>query len=121
MRINELMSSPAMTVWSWRPISEAGRLLLRQGVTPLGVGDADGPPRGIVSRSDLLRHRVAPDPRAHMVPAPPDPTQPPLIVADVMTKDVVALPPTTDEAEAAAIMLQRRIRSIPVIEDGRLL
>jgi CBS domain-containing protein len=121
MRISELMSSPAMTVWSWRPISEAGRLLLRQGVTALCVVDADGRLLGIVSRSDLLRHRVAPDPRAHMVPAPPDPTQPPVTVADVMTKDVVALPPTTDEADAAAIMLQRRIRSIPVVEDGRLL
>src|SRR4051812_43597467 len=57
MRISELVSSPAMTVWSWRPISEAGRLLLRQGVTALCVVDADGRLLGIVSRSDLLRHR----------------------------------------------------------------
>src|SRR3954454_3961022 len=121
MRISELMSSPAITVWSWRPISEAGRLLLRRGVTALCVVDREGRLLGIVSRSDLLRHRLVPDPRAHMVPAPADPTSPPVTVADVMTKDVMALPPTTDEADAAAIMLERRIRSIPVVEDGRLL
>src|SRR4051794_11460269 len=121
MRISELMSSPAMTVWSWRPISEAGRLLLRRGVTALCVVDGDGHLLGVVSRSDLLRHRVARDPRAHVRPTLLDRTAPPVTVADVMTKDVLALPPTADEADAAEIMLERRIRSIPVVEDGRLL
>src|SRR3954466_2342831 len=121
MRINELMSSPAMTVWSWRPISEAGRLLLRQGVTALCVVDRDGRLLGVVSRSDLLRHRVARDPRAHARPTQLDRTPPPATVADVMTKDVLALPPSADEADAAEIMLRDRIRSIPVVEDGRLL
>jgi CBS domain-containing protein len=121
MRIGELMSSPAMTVWYWRPITEAGRLLLRQNVTALCVVDGDGHLLGIVSRSDLLRHRVARDPRAHMRPAPLDRAPAPTTVADVMTKDVLVLPPTADEADAAEIMLERRIRSIPVVEDGRLL
>jgi CBS domain-containing protein len=121
MRIGELMSSPALTVWSWRPVSEAGRLLLRQGVTALCVVNGDGRLLGIVSRSDLLRHRLVPDPRGDMVPTPSDPTPPRVTVADVMTKDVVALSPATDEAVAAAIMLERGIRSIPVVEDGRLL
>jgi uncharacterized protein len=121
MRISELMSSPAMTVWSWRPIAEAGRLLLRHGVTALCVVDGEGRLLGIVSRSDLLRHRVARDPRAHVRPTPLDGTPPPVTVAEVMTKDVLVLPPSADEADAAGIMLERRIRSIPVVEDGRLL
>jgi CBS domain-containing protein len=121
MRIGDLMSTPAMTVWSWRPISEAGRLLLRRGVTALCVVDRDGRLLGVVSRSDLLRHRVTRDPRAHMRPTSLDRTQPPTTVADVMTRDVLALPPSADEADAAQLMLDRRIRSIPVVEDGRLL
>jgi hypothetical protein len=38
-----------------------------------------------------------------------------------MTTAVVSLPPTTDEADAAKVMLERRIRSVPVVEDGRVL
>src|SRR4051812_38319675 len=121
MRIGDLMSTPALTVWGWRPITEAGRLLLRRGVTALCVVDRDGHLIGVVSRSDLLRHRVSRDPRAHLRPAPPDRTRPPTTVAEVMTRDVLALPPGTDEADAAQLMLDRRIRSIPVVEDGRIL
>jgi CBS domain-containing protein len=121
MRIAELMSTPALTVWSWRPIPEAGRLLLRQNVTALCVVDRDGRLVGVVSRSDLLRHRVTRDPRAHLQPTPLDRSDPPATVAEVMTRDVVALPPTADEADAAQLMLERRIRSIPVVDDGRLL
>src|SRR3954449_5452959 len=98
MRIGELMSSPAMTVWCWRPISEAGRLLLRRGVTALCVVDRDGRLLGVVSRSDVLRHRVTHDPRAHLRLTPPDRTRPPTTVADVMTREVLALPPSADEA-----------------------
>jgi CBS-domain-containing membrane protein len=121
MRIAELMSTPALTVWPWRPIPEAGRLLLRQNVTALCVVDDDGRLIGVVSRSDLLRHRLTRDPRAHLRPTPMDRTEPPTTVADVMTRDVVALPPTADEADAAQLMLERGIRSIPVVDDGRLL
>jgi CBS domain-containing protein len=121
MRIAELMSTPALTVWSWRPIPEAGRLLLRQNVTALCVVDRDGRLVGVVSRSDLLRHRLTRDPRAHLRPTPLDRSDPPATVADVMTRDVVALPPTADEADAAQLMLERRIRSMPVVDDGRLL
>ena len=75
---------------------------------------------GVVSRSDLLRHRLVRDPRAHLRPAPEDDTEPPRTVADVMTKDVLALPPSADEADAAQMMLERRVRSLPVVEDGRV-
>jgi uncharacterized protein len=51
------------------------------------------------------------------VPAPESPRT----VADVMTTAVVSLPPTADAADAAALMLERRIRSLPVVEDGRVL
>jgi CBS domain-containing protein/nitroimidazol reductase NimA-like FMN-containing flavoprotein (pyridoxamine 5'-phosphate oxidase superfamily) len=120
MRIDELMSSPATTVRPEVPITEAGRLLLGHGITAVCVVDSDGHLAGVVSRSDLLRHRLVRDPRAHLRPVLDDETEPPHTVADVMTKDVLALPPSADEADAAEMMLERRIRSIPVVEDGRV-
>ena len=77
MRIGELMSSPATTVVSWLPIAEAGRLLLGHGITAVCVVDEQVRLVGIVSRSDLLRHRLVRDPRAHLRPAPEDDTEPP--------------------------------------------
>jgi CBS domain-containing protein len=120
MRIGELMSSPATTVVSGLPIAEAGRLLLGRGITAVCVVDEQVHLVGIVSRSDLLRHRLVRDPRAHLRPVPDDDTEPPHTVADVMTTDVLALPPSADEADAAELMLERRIRSVPVVEDGRV-
>jgi CBS domain-containing protein len=121
MRIDELMSSPATTVEPGVPIAEAGRLLLGRGITAVCVVDRQAHLVGVVSRSDLLRHRLVRDPRAHLRPVPEDASEPPQTVADVMTKDVLALPPSADEADAAEIMLERRIRSVPVVEGGRVL
>ncbi len=120
MRIGELMSSPATTVVRWLPIAEAGRLLLGHGITAVCVVDEQVRLVGVVSRSDLLRHRLVRDPRAHLRPAPEDDTEPPRTVADVMTKDILALPPSADEADAAQMMLERRVRSLPVVEEGRV-
>ena len=120
MRIGELMSSPATTVDPGAPITEAGRLLLARGITAVCVVDAGGRLVGVVSRSDLLRHRLVRDPRAHLRPVAEDDTEPPHTVAEVMTKDVLALAPSADEADAAQLMLDNRIRSLPVVEDGRV-
>lgn len=120
MRIRELMTRPATTVRPGTPIREAGRLLLEHGITAVCVVDHQGHLAGVVSRSDLLRHRLVRDPRAHLRPIPDDDSEPPHTVADVMTTDVLALPPSADEADAAELMLERRIRSVPVLEDDRV-
>jgi CBS-domain-containing membrane protein len=99
-------------------MAEAGHLLLDGRTTALPVVDADRLV-GMISRSDLLRHRVFRDPRAHPQ-ADLDRTEPPHTVADMMTPDPITLPPGADEAEAASIMLQHGIRSLPVVRDGRL-
>jgi len=39
-------------------------------------------------------------------------------VAEVMTRDVICCPPTTDLDEVSAIMQARRIRHIPVCDEG---
>ena len=41
-------------------------------------------------------------------------------ISDVMTRDVVTLTPSHSVKHAAQLMLERRISSIPVVEDGKL-
>jgi acetoin utilization protein AcuB len=43
-----------------------------------------------------------------------------LLVKDSMTREVVALPPQATAGEALALCRERRIRHLPVMEDGRL-
>jgi len=43
-----------------------------------------------------------------------------LVVKEVMTSDVVTIAPDTALAEAARVMLQRKIGCLPVVEGGRL-
>jgi CBS-domain-containing membrane protein len=41
----------------------------------------------------------------------------PVVVADVMTEDVVALPATSDVGDVAEAMLAYDVRSIPILDD----
>jgi acetoin utilization protein AcuB len=43
-----------------------------------------------------------------------------LLVKDSMTREVVVLPPQATAGEALALCRERRIRHLPVLEDGRL-
>lgn len=43
-----------------------------------------------------------------------------LLVKDVMTTDPITVPPDTPLAEAARIMLERKVGCLPVVEAGKL-
>jgi CBS domain-containing protein len=44
-----------------------------------------------------------------------------VMVEDVMTKSVVSISPDDDIVAAASLMAQRKIRHVPVVQDGNLL
>lgn len=120
MRGHEMMSRQVVAARPSMPITEASMLLLDHGVRTLPVVADDAHLVGIVSGSDLLRGRVGIDPRAHARPLQFVDVDPPHTVSQVMTEDVVSLPPDADQAEFAAAMLEHNIRSIPVVSENRL-
>jgi CBS-domain-containing membrane protein len=61
-----------------------------------------------------------PDPRAHALRWPPPAAETPHLVHEVMTREVLALPPDADAADAARLMLDHGVKSIPVILGGRV-
>lgn len=65
---------------------------------------------GIVSERDFIRKLLA----RHQ-----DPTT--ILVRDFMTKDVVTVLPTTTVQEAIRLVTDRRLRHLPVIENGKLI
>lgn len=120
MLVSELMSAPAVTVRADASIKAAARLLRDRDVAAAPVVDGTGALVGIVSEIDLLRGSVLPDPVAHLLPVATDGAAPPSVVADVMTRDVQVLPPHSDLYDAARAMRGSGIRSLPVVDGGRV-
>jgi CBS-domain-containing membrane protein len=74
----------------------------------------------MISEGDLLRDRVPEDPTAHLRAASKPAAHRPRIVAEVMTRDVVTAWPLEDVADVARTMLDRDVRSVPVLDGGRV-
>jgi hypothetical protein len=76
---------------------------------------------GIVAEADVLRDRLPADPRLHARRQTPVPETPPsLLVRGVMTADVRSVAATDDLADIARLFVDDRLRSVPVLDDGRL-
>jgi CBS domain-containing protein len=84
------------------------------------VVDAEHRVIGMLSESDLLRARQSQ--RAILVgPGGSDTSEAPLVFArDCMSRKVLSISPTADFPAALALLLERRIHALPVVEQGRL-
>jgi CBS domain-containing protein len=103
VRVREIMSSPLVT----------------RAISAVPVAD-DGALVAILSEADLIPLELAPDPRAHLAPLPEASPTASRIASEAMTPDVVALPEEADVADAGRLMLERRIKSIPVLRGRRV-
>jgi CBS domain-containing protein len=114
MWIKDVMTSPVVTVTPTTRLKQVAALLVRHGFNAVPVVD-EGELVGIVSEADLVRLEASPDPRAHALRWPAPATVVPHLVGEVMTREVLALPPDADAAEAARLMLDQGVKSIPVV------
>ena len=119
MRVREIMSSPVVTVPPGMPVKEVAKVLVTQGISAVPVVD-DGALVGILSEADLVPLELVPDPRAHLAPLPEASPTASRIASEAMTRDVIALPEEADVADAGRLMLERRIKSIPVLRGRRV-
>ena len=119
MRVREVMSTPVVTVPPGMPLKEVAKVLVTRGISAVPVVD-DGALVGILSEADLVPLELAPDPRAHLAPLPEASQTVPRIASEAMTRDVIALPEEADVADAGRLMLERRIKSIPVLRGRRV-
>ena len=113
MRARDVMTSPVITLRPNTPVPAAAALLCSHGFTAAPVVDANGGLVGIASEADLVRGRILPDGWAAQ--PGPDPT-----VEEVMTPAPAAMRPEDDLADVVALMLDARMRSVPIVEDDKL-
>jgi CBS domain-containing protein len=113
MKARDVMTSPVITVDPNMPVPAAAALLGSHGFTAAPVVDADGQLVGIVSEADLVRSPVVPD--WWVIQREPDPT-----VEQMMTSAPTTMGSGDDLADVVTVMLDARIRSVPIVDDGEL-
>lgn len=118
MRVQDIMTSPAPTLAPGTPIETAAARLFRSRLVAMPIVE-NGALVGIVGEADLYRAAAA----ARGVPlggtVPYDELGRPLIVSDVMRRDVLWVK-ATDTVRLAAQLLMRHARSLPVLDRGRV-
>jgi CBS domain-containing protein len=120
VRVLEIMSSPVTTVRPEMTLKDAARLLVDRDISAAPVVDQDGQLVGMLGEADVMTIELHEDPRRHVSPEIGRVGDVPSRVEEVMSTDVLALPSDADVADVAKIMLQRRIRSVPIV-DGAVL
>lgn len=119
MLVKDVMTSPAITVPARTTIKEGLTLLDEHRVTSLPVTDRQGHIVGIVSEADLLRGAVRHDVRTHIIP---DESVDDLAsrVEDVMSLLTMTVTSDTDLSDAVELMTSTAVKSIPVVDGGRV-
>jgi CBS domain-containing membrane protein len=118
MLVRDLMSDEVVTLGRDETLDIADRIMSLGRIRHMPVLDADGRLCGLVSQRDLFRGALASaiglarSAQARLLGA--------LLVRDVMTPDPLTTTPDTPVAEAAGVMLRRKIGCLPVLQDGRL-
>jgi acetoin utilization protein AcuB len=118
MNVRDVMTGAPFTADPDMPLREAAALMKERGIRHLPVVDRAGCLAGILTDRDITHAAFVPalskylslDPRRLQAPR----------VRDVMTWSVVTTDPDATLVQAGLIMFQRRIGSLPVVENGRL-
>ena len=121
MQVRDVMTRDVLTVGPDTSAKYAAEVLTERGFAALPVVDGDDQLVGIVAEADLLRDRLPADPRLHLRRDESEPENPPpLLVRGVMTSAVRTIDTAADVADLARLLVDERIRSVPVLEHPRL-
>ena len=104
MRVSNVMHTPPVTCHATHTVGAVARVMRQRNVGAVVVVDQAERIEGIVTDRDLAL-RVVGQQRSADIP-----------VAEVMTRDVATVSPRADATEAAAIMMKRRVRRLPVTD-----
>ncbi len=118
LRVRDVMSENPKTLGRNDQLSLADDVMRAERIRHLPVLDEDGKLCGIVSQRDMFRGALAQ--ALGYGTAAQGKVLAMLRVKEVMTTDVVTIPPDAALAEAARTMLERKIGCLPVLDGGRL-
>lgn len=119
MRARDIMTTPAITVRPDTPVKHVVQLLIENEIHAVPVEDAEGSVLGIVTEADLLRMQATAG-AGEVLLSPPDDQAIPGTAAEIMTRDVVAMHEAAEIADVLRVMVERRLKTAPVVAGRRL-
>lgn len=122
MQARDVMTREVVTVGPDTSAKYAAEIMAERGFAAVPVVDADDELVGIVAEADVLADRLPPDPRLHLRRdgSEQQDAPPPLLVRGVMTGQVRTVDAKADVSDIARLFVDDRVRSVPVLEHGRL-
>jgi len=115
------MTREVVTVGPDTSAKYAAEIMTERGFAAVPVVDGDHQLVGIVAEADVLADRLPPDPRLHLRRDQTDEDEPPrLLVREVMTEGVRSVDAAADVSDTARLFVDDRLRSVPVVEQKRL-
>ncbi|HEU4319636.1 MAG TPA: CBS domain-containing protein [Acidimicrobiia bacterium] len=119
------MTTSIVSIGPEAPLKEAARRMIEAGVSGLPVTTGEGDLIGVITEADFVKSEAGrrEEKRNRLLGWLFDRDRMPegeKTVADVMTAEVISLPPTADHVDAARLMERAKIKRIPVVDEGRL-
>jgi len=118
MFVKDRMTKDPITATDNMPLLEAGEIMHKKGFSRLPVMH-DGKLAGIVTDMDLIR--VSPSPATSLSIFEVNYLLAKLVLKDVMTKNPRTIGPDATLEEAAVLLRDYHIGSLPVVENGKLI
>jgi acetoin utilization protein AcuB len=118
--VNELMTSHVVTVDAEASGHDAVALMVRNKVRHLPVVDRAGQLCGVVTDRDLRHRLFRPEVFRAVGTVPVDTLLSEVRVRDVMSAPVVSVGAGAELEEAARVMAERKLGSLPVVDHGRI-
>jgi CBS domain-containing protein len=101
MKVREIMTTPVITAPEAMPLGEVAELLAKHHITAVPIVDGDDTVIGLVSEYDLMARQGK-------------------TAGDVMTRGVVTVGPETEVDDVRFLLVERRIRRVPVTDGRRM-
>jgi CBS domain-containing protein len=120
MLVRDVMTTAVVTVQPKTRVKRAIQLLHEHQITALPVVDDEGRLVGVLSEADVLRGALLPDRRTREIPVRIEGRTTPLLVDDVMTAHPMSVAADADLAAAATVLVDTQIKSLPVVDDDRV-
>ena len=102
MKVKEIMTANVVSVRDETPVREVAQMLDRHRISGVPVCDEAGHMVGLISEYDLI---AKPDARS---------------AAEAMTRDVISVMEDTSVDEVRYLLVQRKIKRVPVLRGQRL-
>jgi CBS domain-containing protein len=109
MQLREIMTAGVVTAGAETDVLAIAQLMRDHSVGSVVICDGEGEPAAMVTDRDLTVRALAEE------RSPGEP------VAQHCSRPLVTGEPDMDLSEAAALMVQHRVRRLPVVEDGQLI